>query len=134
MPNITIGFGAALCAIGLWGYLGAEPDKQSVTALIPFFFGDALILCGVLGYNSAWRKHALHAAAVVGLLGFLAGAGRGFMKIGNAISDDATIHRAPRLALLMGLVCLVFVAVCVWSFISARRRRSQSSGGSAPVA
>jgi len=126
MPNVTIGFGAVLCAIGLWGYLGAEMDRRSITALIPLFVGGVLILCGLLAYVSAWRKHAMHAAAAVGLLGFLAGAGRGFMKLGNAISDDPLQHRAPRLALLMGLVCLVFVGVCVWSFISARRSRKAS--------
>jgi hypothetical protein len=123
MPNIAIGFGAILCAIGLWGFLGADPERRSITALIPFFFGDALILCGVLAYNAAWRKHAMHAAAALGALGFLAGTGRGIMKLGNAISDDVTLHRAPRLSLLMGLVCLVFVIVCVGSFISARARR-----------
>ena len=130
MPNIAIGFGAVLCAIGMWGYLGADPDRQSMTALIPFLVGDLLILCGILGYNSAWRKHAMHAAATVGLLGFLAGMGRGIMKLGNAISDDPLNHRAPRLALLMGLVCLVFVVVCVRSFISARRRqRAEAASG-----
>jgi hypothetical protein len=124
MPNTAIAFGGVLCAIGLWGYFGAEPERQSVTALIPFFFGDALILCGVLAYNAAWRKHAMHAAAAIALLGFLAAAGRGIPKLGQAISDDPTLHRAPRLILLMALVCLVFVAICVWSFISARRRRA----------
>ena len=39
-----------------------------------------------------------------------------------------TIHRAPRLVLLMALVCLIFVATCVWSFIAARRRRQAGSG------
>ena len=127
MPRITIGFGAVLCAIGLWGYFGSDPDKQSVTALIPTFFGAALILCGVLSFAVKWRKHAMHAAAGIGLLGFLAAAGRGIPSIGKAISDDPTLHRAPRLILLMALVCLIFVATCVWSFISARRRRQ--SGG-----
>ncbi len=53
MPGITIGFGAVLCAIGLWGYFGAEPDKQSLTAFIPAGFGAALILCGLLAMK--WR-------------------------------------------------------------------------------
>jgi hypothetical protein len=128
MPGVTIGFGAVLCAIGLWGYFGSDPDKQSVTALIPAFFGAALILCGVLAFAAKWRKHAMHAAAGIGLLGFLAAAGRGLPKLGSAISDDPTIHRAPRLVLLMALVCLIFVATCVWSFIAARRRRTAGSG------
>ena len=123
MPNITIGFGAVLCAIGLFGYFGSTSENPSITALIPFFFGNGLILCGLLGYVEKWRKHAMHAAAAIALVGFLAAAGRGFPKLGNAISDDPTIHRAPRLVLLMALVCLIFLFTCVWSFISARRRQ-----------
>ena len=129
MPGITIGFGAVLCAIGLWGYFGAEPDKQSLTAFIPAGFGAALILCGLLAMK--WRQHAMHAAAAIGLLGFLAAAGRGIPNLGSAISDDPTIHRAPRLVLLMALVCLVFVGTCVGSFIAARRRRT-AAGASKP--
>ncbi len=128
MPATTIGFGAVLCAIGLWGYFGAAPDKQSLTAFIPTAFGAVLILCGILAFNAKLLKHAMHAAAGVGLLGFLAAAGRGLPKLGNAISDDPEFNRAPRLVLLMALVCLVFVGTCVWSFISARRRRA--AGGS----
>jgi len=123
MPNVTIGFGLVLGAIGLFGYFGSTAEHPSVTALIPAFFGAVLILCGLLAYNSAWRKHAMHAAAAVGLIGFIAAAGRGLPKLGAAISDDPQFHRAPRLVLLMMLVCLVFVATCVWSFISARRRQ-----------
>lgn len=123
MPKITIGFGVVLCAIGLFGYFRATTENPSLTALIPFFVGDVLILCGVLGLIPNLRKPAMHAAAAVGLLGFIAAAGRGFTKLGAAASDDPTIHRAPRLVLLMALVCLVFVIVCVASFISARNRR-----------
>jgi lysylphosphatidylglycerol synthetase-like protein (DUF2156 family) len=123
MPNITIGFGAVLCALGLFGYFRSAAESPSLTALIPFFVGAVLILFGAVARIESVRKHAMHAAAVVGLLGFLAGTGRGFMNIGNVISDDPTLHRGPRLAVLMGLVCLVFVCVCVASFISARRRR-----------
>lgn len=123
MPGVTIGFGAVLCAIGLWGYLGAEPDKQSFTALIPAFFGAGLILCGALAMKASLLKHAMHAAAGIGLLGFIAAAGRGLPSLGKAISDDPEQNRAPRLILLMAVVCLAFVATCVWSFIQARRRR-----------
>jgi hypothetical protein len=128
MPSIAIAFGAVLCALGAWGYIGADADSKSVTALIPAFVGIPLIVCGVLAYNPAFRKHAMHVAAAIGLLGFIAGMGRGIMKLGAAISDDPTLHRAPRTALLMGLICLAFVAACVWSFIAARRRRIAATG------
>jgi hypothetical protein len=134
MPGTTIAFGAVLCAIGLWGYFGAAPEKQSVTALIPFFFGDLLILCGALAFNSAWRKHAMHAAAGVALLGFLMAGGRAAMTIaksglGQMLSDDPAIGRAPRMVMAMAIVCLVFVIICVNSFLSARRRRKAEAAG-----
>jgi hypothetical protein len=87
-------------------------------------FGIVLIVLGVLARNPSRRKHAMHAAAAVGLIGFLVAGGRGFMKLGEAASDDPTIHRAPRLVLLMALVCLIFVITCVVSFVQARRRRT----------
>ena len=122
MPAITLAFGAVLMALGLWGYLGADPAKQSMTALIPAFFGIGLIVCGLLAFK--WLKHAMHAAATIGLVGFLAAAGRGLPKLGNAISDDPEIHRAPRMVLLMGVICLAFVITCIGSFIAARKRRT----------
>ena len=123
MPNITIGFGAVLCAIGLFGYFGSALENRSPTAFIPAVFGVLLIICGLLAHKANLRKHAMHAAAAVGLIGFIAAAGRGIPKLGSAISDDPTIHRAPRLVLLMMVVCLVFVGITVKSFIDARRRR-----------
>jgi hypothetical protein len=129
MPKITIGFGVVLCAIGLFGYFRATTANPSITALIPFFVGNVLILCGIMGFIPNLRKHAMHAAAAVGLLGFIAAAGRGATKLGAAASDDPTIHRAPRLVILMALVCFVFVIVCILSFISARRRRQTEGSG-----
>ncbi len=122
MPAITLAFGTVLCVLGFWGYLGSDPDKQSMTALIPAFFGVGLVVCGLLAFK--WLKHAMHAAAAIGLLGFIAAAGRGLPKLGNAISDDVTVNRAPRLVLLMAVICLAFVITCIGSFIAARKRRA----------
>ena len=132
MPNITIGFGAVLCAIGLFGYFGSASENPSMTALIPFFFGVVLIVCGVLARMDRFRMHAMHAAVLVSLVGFLAAAGRGVPKLGMLVSDIPDIEKRPvRLVLLMALVCLIHVVLCVGSFIAARRRRAQSSGSSA---
>jgi hypothetical protein len=49
------------------------------------------------------------------------------MKLGLAASDDLTISRPVRLTLLMSIVCLVYVILCVRSFIAARRRRQQEA-------
>ncbi|MBV8203231.1 MAG: hypothetical protein JOZ15_21665, partial [Acidobacteria bacterium] len=69
MAYVTIGFGLALSALGIAGYVAS--NGVSPTALIPLAFGLLLIVCGVLARREALLKHAMHAAAVLGLLGFL---------------------------------------------------------------
>lgn len=127
MPNVTIFFGAMLCAVSVFGYVRSLAPSPSPTVFIPMGFGIVLIVLGILARKPELRKHVMHAAAGAGLVGFLVAGGRGFMKLGEAASDDPTIHRAPRLVLLMALVCLIFVVTCVGSFIQARRRRAQST-------
>jgi hypothetical protein len=126
--HITIGVGVILVALGLFGYFGSASDTPSPTALIPAGFGAVLILLGIVAHKPGARKHAMHAAAGVGLLGFLLAGGRGFTKLGLAASDDLTISRPVRLVILMSLVCLIYVGLCVGSFISARRRRAADTG------
>jgi len=126
--HITIGVGVILVALGLFGYFGSASDSPSPTALIPAGFGAVLIVLGIVAHKPGVRKHAMHAAAAVGLIGFLMAGGRGIMKLGLAASDDLTISRPVRLTLLMSLVCLIYVGLCIGSFISARRRRTAGSG------
>jgi hypothetical protein len=127
MPYVTIVFGIILCFLGLHGYFGSPSENPSLTALIPFFFGDVLVVCGIIARNPRLRMHVMHFAVTVGLVGFLLAGGRAVMKLNEIASDDPTIHRAPRIIALMAIVCLVFVGLCVGSFISARRRRVQAS-------
>ncbi|MGD9723936.1 MAG: hypothetical protein AB7O59_20490 [Pirellulales bacterium] len=128
MHHVTIIFGLILSAIGLFGYFNSASASPSPTALIPTAFGVVLIVLGIVAHRASARMHAMHAAAAVGLIGFLLAGGRGFMKLGSAASDDLTISRPVRLILLMAIVCLTYVGLCVWSFISARRRRAGATG------
>lgn len=144
MANTTIVFGIVLIGLGIVGYTGAgdtpqepaaeaqaadpnaepEASKKSVTALIPAFVGGLLALCGVLALNEKLRMHAMHGAAVVGLLGCLAGAGRGAMGIGKFLSGDPSLNQRSFLFVwLMAIICGVFVFLCVQSFIAAKKRR-----------
>ncbi len=127
MHHVTVAVGVILCAIGLFGYFGSASENPSPTALIPAAFGVLLIALGIVAHKANARKHAMHAAAAVGLVGFLMAGGRGFMKLGLAASDDLTISRPVRLVLLMAIVCLVYVILCVRSFIAARRRNATSA-------
>lgn len=116
MGSIAIVFGLALIALGLAGYFGT--GQASVTALIPAGFGVVLLLLGVLALKDSLRKHAMHLAAMVGLLGIVGGLVRLVQK-GIDVSRPASLC-----TLLMTLLCAGFVALCVRSFIMARRRRT----------
>ena len=79
MPAIAILFGALLVPVGLVvfgiSYQGAvaETGKLPFTVLIPVVLGVLLIVLGALSYRPHLRKHTMHAAALVGLLGILGG-------------------------------------------------------------
>ena len=88
----------------------------SLTALIPAAFG--IVIAGVGAIAAAkpdLRKHLMHVAVIVGLLGFLIPAIRLLMKIGQLTMSAAVVSQ-----LAMALVCLVFVILAVRSFIAAR--------------
>lgn len=121
MARITIVFGVLLIGLGLYGYF---PDQESVTALIPSFVGGVLVICGVIALQDSARKHAMHAAVGVGLLGFLAAAGR---AIPVALSGEIKNPKAFGVITAMAVLCGIFVALCVKSFIDARKARQKAS-------
>jgi hypothetical protein len=127
---VTIGFGAILSLLGVFGYFHAEPDHRSLTALIPLVFGVGLLVCGAVVLSKpSLRMHVMHVAVLLGLVGFLAGAGRLFSKLNVIVSDDPSIDRFPiRMVAAMAVVCLVYTGLCVGSFIAARRRRKAGEG------
>lgn len=118
MPSTSIACGALLIAIGILGYIaGIIHEATSLTALIPAAFGIVLFLLGVFARKSeGMRKHLMHAAVVVALLGFLATAGRLVSKIGELSYSASVVAQVS-----MALVCLLFVILAVRSFIDARR-------------
>ena len=119
MAKITIGLGLVLIALGLGGYLGT--GRASVPALIPAFFGLPLLLLGLVALNERMRKHAIHIAVIVGLLG-CAGTARALMKL-PVLLTGGEIARPTAVAIqaAMAIVCLIYVLLCVRSFVKARR-------------
>jgi hypothetical protein len=119
----TIVFGLLMTALGLGGYF--YTDRVAVTSLIPAFFGIAFLLLGWLGLKGNLRKHAMHAAAALALIGFVMTALRipyRALLAGDPVERPAAVVET---AIMSGL-CLVFVGLCVRSFIAARRARSRS--------
>ena len=118
MPTTAIGCGLSLILVGIAGYVyGIWGGNASPTALIPAAFGLVIALLGAFAKsNENLRKHLMHAAVLVGLLGFIIPAFRLLSKLG-----DLTLSAANVSQLAMALICLIFVILCVQSFVNARR-------------
>ena len=117
MPGTTRLFGLLLIVLGVASYV--TTGRSSVTALIPAFFGAALVICALIARNEALRKHAMHAAVAIGLIGAIASLARG---VPAALAGDAS-RPAVISQLAMGVLLLVYVALGVQSFIAARKAR-----------
>jgi len=121
MPITSIIFGVLLIIIGAVGYVhGVMNDKGSITALIPAFFGIVIALLGLAAQTKeSLRMHLMHAAVLVGLVGFLASAGRLASKFSDISMTPAYIAQ-----IAMAVTCLLYVIFAVRSFIAARRART----------
>jgi uncharacterized membrane protein (UPF0136 family) len=122
MAKATIGFGILLIVVGSWGFFAT--GSQHPTALIPAYFGLVLFWSGVLAIKPERRALWMHIAVTAGLLGFLGAAVQ-------AIREYVAAHGAPlahpvavEAQTAMAGICLVFVLLCVRSFIAARRGRN----------
>ena len=117
MPATTRLIGLLLMVLGIASYL--TTGRTSVTALIPAFFGAILVILAFVARNEAARKHAMHAAVAVSLIGALASLGRAIPAVmDGGLSRPAVISQLALAALL-----LVHVVLGVQSFIAARKAR-----------
>ncbi len=119
MARISIGIGAFLIVLGVIGYIAG--GASSFTALIPALFGVALAGLGAWATKgSSAEKNAMHIATVVGLIGALAPLAR----VVPALTGGGELGLAFLTNLLMFIACGAFVALCVRSFVLARKART----------
>lgn len=123
MPKFSIALGIIFILMGLYGYFGIS--SESITALIPTFFGIPLLILGWLGLNEKYLKHAMHGAAVLTLLGF-AGTVGGLIKFFKMLGGEE-IQRPAAITVqaIMAVLCLLFLIFAIKSFIDARRNKQQ---------
>jgi len=121
-------FGVILTALGLVAYfnpapLGVGKDGQPATSghlsgLTPVGVGGILIVAGALSIAAPGaRKHAMHAAAAVSLLGTIGG------LVPVILRNFRFEEVAVKVGLSMSVLCAIFLAMCVNSFIQARKAR-----------
>jgi hypothetical protein len=123
MAKVTLVFAVLFIALGLVGFIGT--GSVHYTALIPAALGLLLGIFGALSFSpdAGRRKLFMHINVTLGLLGFLGtimGLVQWFQMLGGATlkNPPATESKA-----IMALLCLIYVALCVRSFIAARKAR-----------
>ncbi|MCZ2340540.1 MAG: hypothetical protein LC104_01930 [Bacteroidales bacterium] len=132
MPTLSVMCGIVLSALGLVAYLapealgvgkdGGPPKPMSPTSLTPVVLGGLLFLAGLVSIlKDGMRKHMMHMAAAVSLLG----------SVGGLVPVILRNFHFPEVAVKVGLtMCLVsafFLALAVNSFIQARKARAAAS-------
>ena len=122
MAKLTIAFGVVLIVLGVWGFAGT--GSAHPTALIPTWIGLALAVAGGLALTEDAKRRMIwmHVAVTVGLLGFLGAGGRavyGYIHASSlGVAPDAIALGSQ---VTMAGLMLIYVILCVRSFIAARR-------------
>ena len=123
MAKVTLVFAALFIVLGLIGFIGT--GSVHYTALIPAALGLLLGVFGALSFSpdAGRRKLFMHINVTLGLLGFL-GTFMGLIQWFQMLAG-ATLKNPPATEskAVMALLCLVYVALCVRSFIAARKAR-----------
>ena len=121
MARVTIVFGVLLILLGVVGYVAT--GNTHPTALIPSGFGLLLAVFGWLAQNPepSKRKLYMHIAVTVGLVGFLGTATSLVSVVQLAQGKVFPFPAAIEAKAAMAVLCLVYVVLCVRSFIAARR-------------
>jgi hypothetical protein len=124
MAKVTVLFGVLLIVLG--GASFVLTGLKFPTSLIPVAFGILLVTFGSMAETPVAKRRMLfmHIAVTVGLLGFLGTAPALFqlvplIKGTKLFPYPAAIEEKAAMSALM----LIYVLLCVRSFITARRTR-----------
>lgn len=126
MTTVVRTVGAALVVLGVAAYVLTGAD--SITALLPAFLGAPIGLLGILAGRESLRRHAIHGALVLALLGL-------FGTLGNlvelpALLTGGDVERpvAVVASTVTALLCLGLLVLGIRSFAAARRSRTPTAG------
>jgi hypothetical protein len=126
MAKVTLVFAVLLIVLGCVGYWGT--GRQHSTALIPAWFGVALGFGGLFSISRSeiQRKVFAHINVTVGVIGLIGALASALHEYGHARSlGESPDPRALTAQLVMAALLLIYVNLCVRSFIQARRSRQE---------
>jgi hypothetical protein len=123
MAKLTLFIGFLLVAISAGFYFAMNPHESA--ALHPAGIGVLLILCGALANTENPKRRMLwmHIAVTLGLIAFLTTGIRVAIALAHGTASIVNMLAFDE-RLAIAIVSLVYVALCVRSFIAARRART----------
>jgi len=120
MARASMIIGALLVALGMGAYYGTS--RASVTALIPAAFGVPILLLGILALGQRFRKHAMHGAALLAVVGFLVTISGLVDLLTMVLAQPALLAKSA-----MAILCGIHAGLALKSFVDARRRKPEPS-------
>lgn len=122
MVRVGIIFGLLLCGLSVAALVASTQKYPS--QFVPMMVGIPIFFCSVFALNPHRRKHAMHSAAAVGLLGLVFAVGLLIQTRLRLPDGDDVKTYIMRLGGAMAVLCLCFVAACVVSFVQTRSRKA----------
>lgn len=128
MAATTILFGILMILLGVGGYF--LTGRASLTAMIPAIPGALFVLLGAMARNPRLRMHAMHGAALIGVLVFVGMVPMALLPLikwtgGTQPKRPAAVISGTIMAVLM----LIFLGLCIRSFVAARKARQLGEHG-----
>jgi hypothetical protein len=126
MSNLALTIGILLIIVGIAGYgFSMAQGNASLTALIPSAIGLILAVLGLVASKQEnLRKHLMHGALLVALLGFIFTVDGVLSLINYLIGNQVDRPLAAFSKTITAILCLIFLILGVKSFIDARRKSS----------
>ena len=122
MVPYTFAYAIILILLGI--VLFGSAEERSPTALIPAFFGIAALIAAIIAaVKKDFRKHAMHVAALIALIG----SAPLVMGLVRVFREDL----AAGGMIITGVFSIGFLALCIRSFVQARKAAKTQSGKTA---
>ena len=122
MIQISKYSGFFLILLGAAGYV--LTGAQSITALIPAFFGILILILAILAKKESLHRHMMHAVMAIALVGFI-GSVSGVIKLLQLLGGQELARPTAAISqTLMSLVCLIILIPGIKSFMDARKNNT----------
>lgn len=123
MASITRLLGVGLIILGVVAYVATE--ASSPTALLPAALGLVLAVLGFVAGREHLRKHAMHAAMALALIGLL-GTAMNLADVPQLFAGTAERPAAVVTSAITAVALAVYLAFGIRSFVAARGEQGAS--------